>query len=121
MDMEIGLPHGGDDALIYAKVKGRALDSEGDPIGEESLNPMTDTRLYEVEFVDGTIETVPANVIVENLLSQEDQEGHQQLLLDEIISHRQLENAIPKSEGTLVSSSDATRKKQTMRGWELCI
>ena len=76
INMEIGLPRGGDDELIYAKVKGRALDSEGDPIGKESLNPITDTRLYEVEFVDGTTETVPANLIAENLLLEVDQEGH---------------------------------------------
>ena len=88
INMEIGLPCGGDNELVYAKVKGRALDSEGDPIGKESLNPITDTRLYEVEFVDGTIETVPTNIIAENLLLQVDQEGHQQFLLDEIISHR---------------------------------
>ena len=102
-------------------MKSRALDSEGKPIGKESLNPITDTRLYEVEFVDGTIETVPANVIAENLLSQVDQEGHRQLLLDKIISHRRLESTIPKLEGTFISSSGATRKKQTTRGWELCV
>ena len=86
--MEIGLPCSGDNNLVYARVKGRALDSEGEPIGKESLNPITDTRLYEVKFVDGTMETVPANAIAENLLSQVDQEGHRQLLLDKIISHR---------------------------------
>ena len=97
------------------------MDAEGNPIGKESLNLITDTRLYQVEFADGTRETVPANVIAENLLSQIDQEGHQQLLLDEIISHRRLVDTIPKSEGTFISSSGATRKKQTTRGWELCV
>ena len=121
INMEIGLPHGGDNELIYAKVKGRALDSEEDPIGKESINPITNTRLYEVEFVDGTTETVPANVIAENLLLQVDQEGHRQLLLDKIISNRRLENAIPKSEGTFITSAGTTRKKQTMRRCELCV
>ena len=121
VNMEIRLPRGGDNELVYAKVKGRVLDSEGDPIGKESLNPITDTRLYEVEFADGTREPEPANVIAENLLSQVDQEGHRQLLLDEIVSHRRLEDTILKSEGTFISSSDATRKKQTTRGWELCV
>ena len=98
-------------------VESRALEPEGKAIGKESLNPITDTRLYKVEFVNGAIETIPANVIAENLLSQVDQEGHRQLLLDEIISHRRLESAILRSEGTFVSSSGFTRRKQTTRGW----
>ena len=111
INMEIGLPWAGGDELVHARVQGRTLDSEGNPIGRGSLNPITDTRLYEVEFADGTTETVPANVIAENLLSQVDQEGHRQLLIDEIIDHKKLPDAIHKSEGTYILPSGAMRKK----------
>ena len=60
-------------------------------------------------------------MIAENLLLQVDQEGHRQLLIDEIIDHRRLTDAIPKEHGTYLTSSGARRKKQTTRGWELCI
>jgi hypothetical protein len=33
-------------------------------------NPILDTRVYEVEFKDGTVEAITANSIAENLLAQ---------------------------------------------------
>ena len=59
------------------KVKRRAFYRDSIPVGVEDSNPITDTRLYHVEYLDGTIETLAANVIAENLLSQVNKEGHQ--------------------------------------------
>ena len=41
-----------------------------------------------MEFLDGSIEILTANIIAENLLAQVDSEGHRQLLLKEIVDHR---------------------------------
>ena len=60
----------------------------GKPLGVGTSNPITDTRLYEVWYLDGTVKNLAANVIDENLLSQVYQEGHHQLLIDEITDHR---------------------------------
>ena len=68
--MEIGLPRGPDGILMHTTVKRRAVDVNDNPVVVSSNNPITDTRLYDVEFIDGTIETVSANEIAENLLSQ---------------------------------------------------
>ena len=43
LHMEVGLPRGSDDQLYHARVKHRAIDSEGESIGVESNNPLTDT------------------------------------------------------------------------------
>ena len=96
--MEIGLPRGEDGNVLHATVKRRAVDVDGRPIGRPSNNPITDSRLYDVEFLDGTMETISANIIAENLLSQVDSEGHRQLMLDEIIDHRKCDNAISKAD-----------------------
>ena len=48
INMEIGLPRGPDDTLHHAKVKRRALDVDGIPIGVSNNNPIMDTRKYEV-------------------------------------------------------------------------
>ena len=69
----------------------------------------------------GTTETIAANVITEHLLLQVDQEGHQQLLLDEIMDHQCLDLAIPKSAGIFTTTCGVVWKKCTMRGWELCV
>ena len=119
--MEIGLPRGSEDALEHATVKKRALDSEGTPIGKPNKHKLLDSREYEVEFTNGEIENFTANTIAENLLAQVDEEGHRQLLLDEVIDHRILKDAIPISKGTFKTAYGAVRKKRTTRGWEICV
>ena len=71
-NMEVALPIGLYSELFHAKVKRLAVDHDGKPIGVENPNPVTDKRLYEVEYLDGTVETLDANVIAENILYQVD-------------------------------------------------
>ena len=103
--MQIGLPRGKDDELIRATVKKRAVDVEGRPIGKPNDNPLLDSRRYEVEYDDGTYEILSANTIAENLIAQVDEEGHCQLLLDEIIDHRVTNDAVPKQHGFITTPS----------------
>ena len=49
---------------------------------------MLDTREYDIEYNDGTIETQTENLIAENILSQVDEKGHRQMILEEIIDHK---------------------------------
>jgi hypothetical protein len=121
VDMEIGLRKGGEDELLRARVRKRALDDEGNPIGRAHSNPLLDTREYEVEYADGERETLTANILAENILAQVDEDGHRQLLLDEIVEHRTLPDAIPKDKGLLTLPSGAQRKIRTTRGWELFV
>ena len=63
---EVVLPHRGE--LARAKVTMQKHDAMGRPIGKKAPDqPMLDTRMYEVEFPDGSTEAVTANVIAENL------------------------------------------------------
>ena len=50
----------------------RAFDAEGKPIEKYNPNPILESRLYKVEFIYGTIETLDSNVIAENILDQVD-------------------------------------------------
>ena len=119
--MEIGLPRGSDNELEHATVKRRALDVDGKPYGTPNNNPLLDSRRYEVEFIDGSIEVLTANIIAENILAQVNEEGHRQLLLDEIIDHRTTKNCIKKEDGFIMTRSGQKRPKLTTRGWELCV
>ena len=85
--MEIALPRGGGDLedVQFAKVTKHLRDAEGRPIGTASDNPLLDTREYEVEFLDGHVESMSANLIAQHLFSQVDEEGHRHILLDDII------------------------------------
>ena len=122
INMEIGLRRDPEAPLQRAKVKRRKTDELGIPVGatHQTGNPLLDQRLYEVEFLDGTTETIAANILAENILAQVDEDGHRQLLLDEIIDHRRLQDAVPIGQGMITTNSGAIRKMQTTRGWELC-
>lgn len=121
VNMELGLPRGDiDGELEFATVKKRAVGEDGEPIGVHHKNPFLDTRKYEVEYRDGTIEIMSANTIAENLLAQVDEEGHRQLLLDEIIDHRSNDTAIKREDGFIERKGQKYRKLTT-RGWELCV
>eukprot|EP00978_Attheya_sp_CCMP212_P028675 scaffold99696_cov50-Attheya_sp.AAC.1 len=95
LTMELGIPRGDDDELEFAK--------------------------YEVQFHNGDTEVLTANIIAENLLSQEDDEGRRQMMLDEIVDHCRLESAIRKSKGTYETQRGLTRNVRTTKGWEICV
>lgn len=114
LNMEIGMPRGDDGMLEHAIVKRRALDNMGVPVGVANSNPLLDTREYDIEYHDGTIETVTANLIAENILSQVNEKGHRQLMLDEIIDHKYV------GEQRKLGSK-RKRNRHTINDWEFCV
>lgn len=120
--MELALPRGDDGTImVHARVTKRVKDNEGIPIGTASHNPLLDSRKYEIEYADGNVEELTANIIAENLIAQVDEEGRRQMMLDEIIDHRVNQEAIPKAQGSYVNQYGVKRQKRTTRGWELLI
>ena len=85
------------------------------PIRKANKNPMLDTRAYEVEYGDGTIEIMYANEIAECILSQVDDEGHRDLLFEDIIDHRPSAGSIDNGPSGVKDEYKATG------GWDLCI
>ena len=69
VDMELGLPRGEDDSLMHVIVKQIKLDDDGNPIGNESINLLVDTRACQIEFIHGTTETITAKIIEGNLFA----------------------------------------------------
>lgn len=61
VNMELSMPRGEDDQLQFGTVKRRALDQYGKPIGKGHNNPILDSHLYEVKYLDSSIETLSAN------------------------------------------------------------
>lgn len=114
---KVMLPHGGESAR--ATVKARVKDADGVPIGKRNSNPLLDTRLYEVEFPDGSTDTFTANTIAENILSQVDEEGNTFEIIDSIVDHRSNGHAISREEGTFLDRRGKQHKKRTTRGWDL--
>lgn len=116
LNMTVNLKREGESREHLATVKRRAVDDDGRPIGIANSNPILDTRQYEVEYLDGHNEVLMANTIAENILSQVDDEGHRQMMLEEIEDHRKTSDAIKKDENDARSTKIITTK-----GWELLI
>ena len=88
INMDVGAPRRNDGELYYKTVRRLEIDDDGKLLELETSKPITEKRLYEVDYIYGTVKPLATNVIAENLLSQVDQEGHYQLFIDEIIDHR---------------------------------
>ena len=114
---QVLLPQGGE--AKKATVVGRKRDQDGRPIGKRHANPLLDTRLYEVEFPDGSTEAIAANLIAENMLSQVDDEGRSYAVLSEIVDHRTNGHALSKDDGFVVDRQGRRHPRTTTRGWEL--
>jgi hypothetical protein len=100
---EVLLPRSGESHR--GTVRRRSKDEDGKPIGKRASNPILDTRQYEVEFLDGSIDTYIANLIAENLYSQVDDKGRQYQLIDEIMDHRKDGSTLATDDGTYMDRS----------------
>ena len=67
--MEVRLSKGDDCSVEYVTIKRRKLDDDDDIISTASHNPLVDTIVYEVEYLDGTVEAISVNILAKNLLS----------------------------------------------------
>ena len=72
INMELTFDRGGEQPE-YARVKKRLKENKGRPIGIASDNPILYTIIYEVEYQDGHMAALAANLIAENLFAQVDE------------------------------------------------
>ena len=116
--MELAIPQGDSLEPRLARVTKRLKDANGLPIGLANENPILDTRMYEVEYLDGEQMSLVANNIAE---AQIDDDGNHQVLMDEIIGHRTNGHAVKQQDAFIVTKTGTKRRKETTKGWELLI
>ena len=66
--------------------------------------------------MDGSTEVLAANTIAENMLAQVDDQGHRQLLLDEIVDHRIDNDTIKNEEAIITGANGAPKRVKTTKG-----
>jgi hypothetical protein len=99
----------------------RAKGIGGEPVCHAHANPFFDTREYEVEFTNGTVEQYAANVIAENMYAQVNDEGNMFQLLDEIMDHKKDDTVIEIANGTVTLANGNAKPKITTQGWQLLV
>ena len=88
LNIELAIPQGDNLEPRLARVMKRLKDANSLPIGLANENPILDTRMYEVEYLDAERTSLAVNNIAKNLFTQIDDEGNHQVLMDKIIGHR---------------------------------
>ena len=83
--------------------------------GEGNYNAMHDKSVCEVEYLDGIMEQLAANIIAENMISQVDSEGHHYQVLTEVTDHNNYDSDIYKLDGFIKSSSGNLHRNRTIR------
>jgi hypothetical protein len=77
----------------YARVTKRLKDANGIPIGTANDNPILDTRMYEIKYLDGYKASLAANTIAENLVAQVDEEENYYMLMDTILADHHVDGS----------------------------
>ena len=120
VNAELKLPIG--DHIVRGTVKRRVIDSNGNPIGVSNPNPILDSREYEVELEDGSIQRYTANIIAENLFAQCDDEGRMHLVFNEIIDHRRdPKTSKTNAEARLSSKRKRGQLRRDVTGWDFLV
>ncbi len=110
------LDRGGEPQL--GVVRKRHKGKDGNPIGRSNTNPLLDTREYEVEFPDGSVDVLTANTIAEALYSQVDEEGKTYAVLSGIVDHRKDGSAVALDDSFMPGTRNRIR---TTKGWQLLV
>lgn len=116
--VKINLPRGSGEAT--GRVIGRKRDRDDNPVGRANDNPILDTRIYEVEFDDGEVTELAANVIAETMWAQCDPDGNQYVLLKYLVDHRKNDNALSLSDQDCVDRNGRAYKRRSTAGWQIC-
>jgi hypothetical protein len=97
INAEVQLQQGNE--LYTDAVVRRALGPDGTTTGSYADNPILNSIVYEVEFLDGQTKEYAANTIAENMLSQVDSNGYSTTLMQGIIDFKKDDaTAIPKTD-----------------------
>jgi hypothetical protein len=115
---QVILLHKGGD--VMAMVVGQKRDLDGNLIGRKHRIQVLDSQAYEVKFLDGEWQQVSYNLLAEDLLSQNDEEGNQHQLFKKIgVDHQKdPKKAIEKADQLYHQNGKSFKKKTTAR-WQL--
>ena len=120
LKMGVALPRDGEGPELARVIK-RLRDKDGIPIGTAKDNPILDSRVYEVEFLDGHKASLATNAIAEHLFAQVDNEGYRTVLMQEIVNHLVNGRELKKDGAFIISTNGGQRRKETTKGWEILV
>jgi hypothetical protein len=113
LSAQVILPVG--EKYLRGEVIRRCRDRNGNPVGLQNVNPILDTREYEVLFPDGSTQSYLANAIAESLYSQVDAEGRTHAVMQELVDHERNDTAMTREQ------MEASGQSYTTKGWRFLV
>ena len=107
------------DEIRRTKVIRASQDSQGKTIGEHNANPLISTLAYDIQFDNGEIQQVGANIIAQNLYSQIDGFGNAYTMLKGILDHMKDGSEMKSEDAFVTTPSGANRRRESTKGWYL--
>ncbi len=101
-------------------VRERRRQANGTLLGKAHANPILNAPMIEVEFADGQLTELAANVIAENMLAHCNSKGSQYMPLAGIVDHGKDISAVEESDMYIKLGSNLQLRKAT-KGWSLCV
>ena len=120
LNMEVAFLQDYDDPE-FAQVTKWLRDANSIPIGTINDNPILDTCIYKVEYLDGHKSLFVANTIAENIFAQIDDKGRHFVLLDSIMDHRSDGTQVLEEDGYVELPNGGPSWKITTKGWDILI
>ena len=87
------------EGMVAARVIKRSLGPDGKSVCSFNYNKMLDTSIYDIMFMEGTVQQLAANRIALSMYKHVDSEGFTEKILDQVQRHRKKNEAIEKSDG----------------------
>ena len=104
--------------MVAARVVKRSLGPYGKVVGSFKHNKMLDSRIYDIMFMDGTVQQLAANRIALRMYEHVDSEGFTTKILDQVKRHLKTDEAIEKSDGYVKDSKGRIPIKITIKGYD---
>ena len=106
--------------IITGRVMHRVKDKHGNPIGKVG-DLGHNTRVYSVQFSNGSEKQLDHNTIAQNIFAGGDSEGHKALWLADIQAYQKTDEALEKKDGFWVSHNGNKHRVKTIKGWWLLV
>ena len=104
--------------MVAARVIKRSLGPDGNAVGALNHNKMLDTRIYDIMFMDRTVQQLAANRIALSMYEHVDSEGFTTKILDQVQRHRKTDEAIENSDEYTKDSKGRRSRKITTKGYD---
>ena len=73
--------------------------AQSNSVGSFKHNKMLDTRIYDIMFMDGTVQQLAANRIALSMYEHVESEGFTTKIVDQVQRHRKTDEVIENSDG----------------------